>query len=176
MADEADGAVHFRHGEVSVVRALDIVEKLGGAQGAVNEVATLGFLLERKAEEILRVGLGQAIAGPEDRFLGEHVERADVQFITCSKIMISSNNYICVLLDLMQALGRLGAVADDVPQADVRVYVFGVQGSQDSLQGVKISMDVRQNRVTQSPPSGTAGLLTVPQGKNRTHRAIAPRA
>ena len=90
----------------------------------------------------------QLLAGPFNQGLGIVIEEVDIQLVAEGGIVVSQDEGVDRVPEFPDNLRRIGAVANDVTQADDPVDIVGTDVFVNFLPSLKISMNIRNKGIS----------------------------
>ena len=85
------------------------------------------------------------LACPVDRFLGEGIKALLITKHRGLLVVVALDDRTVQLADCLDALLRVGVVADNIAHANKMGAHMGLSVGEDNFQGVKVGMDIAKN-------------------------------
>jgi hypothetical protein len=148
MAHERERRRLLFEGEVGVVAGLDVLEELGRVERRMDDGEVVAVLDELERADVLLVLLGKRLSGPKGALPGVGVEEVDVQLVDGGEVVIPrGDGGLKLVADLVDALDRIGAVADQVAHGDVLLHALLLHLLDDGVEGLEVGVDISQDPV-----------------------------
>ena len=136
-----------------------LVVEAGGRVEMIEDIAPLVRCIQRGVDngEIADLALqtqrakplffliGKLLARPIDRFLGERIKALLITEHGSLLVMVALDHRTVELADCLDALLRVGVVADNIAHANKMGAHMGLSVGEDNFQGMKVGMDIAKN-------------------------------
>ena len=146
MTDEADARTERTEGREAVLGRYQVIPLVGTGWRRVDQRCVLDFSNQRqRAQPGTRVGV-EPLARPLGGRPRVGIEPVELESARHGMLVVAADDLLTALADEIDTGGGIGAVTNDVPQAEDGVAAVGGVG-EDGAKRFQVSMDIREDGV-----------------------------